>query len=54
MLHFARAVYGSNGTKCENIPREGVGALVQWLKLPALKIGDRGFVPRSGVQVSMK
>ena len=30
------------------------GALVQWLKLPAWKVGDRGFEPHSGLQVSMK
>ena len=30
------------------------GALVQWLKLPALKVGDRGFEPRSGIQVLKK
>ena len=30
------------------------GGLVQWLKLPAWKVGDRGFVPRSGMQVSEK
>ena len=26
----------------------------QWLKLPAWKVGDRGFGPRSGLQVSKK
>ena len=30
------------------------GALVQWLKLPAWKVGDRGFEPRSGFQVLKK
>ena len=30
------------------------GILVQWLKLPAWKFGDRGFEPRSGIQVSKK
>ena len=30
------------------------GALVQWLKLPAWKVGDRGFKPHSGLQVSKK
>ena len=31
------------------------GALVQWLKLPAnWKVGDRGFEPHSGLQVSKK
>ena len=29
-------------------------ALVQWLKLPAWKVGDRGLEPRSGIQVSKK
>ena len=32
--------------------RESAGALVQWLKLPAWNVGDRGFDPRSGIQVS--
>ena len=32
----------------------GPGALVQWLKLPAWKVGDRGLEPRSGIQVSKK
>ena len=27
------------------------GALVQWLKLPAWKVGDRGFQPHSGLRV---
>ena len=27
------------------------GVLVQWSKLPAWKVGDRGFEPRSGIQV---
>ena len=30
------------------------GALVQWLKLPAWKVGDRGFEPHSGIQVLKK
>ena len=30
------------------------GAMVQWLKLPAWKVGGRGFVSRSGIQVSKK
>ena len=30
------------------------GGLVQWLMLPAWKVGDRGFEPRSSIQVSMK
>ena len=29
-------------------------SLVQWLKLPAFKAVDRGFEPRSGIQVSKK
>ena len=29
-------------------------ALVQWLRLPAWKVGDRGFEPHSGLQVSKK
>ena len=31
-----------------------VGALVQWLKLPACKVGDRELEPLSGIQVSKK
>ena len=27
---------------------------MQWLKLPAWKVGDRGFVPRSDIQISRK
>ena len=27
---------------------------MQWLKLPARKVGDRGFEPHSGIQVSKK
>ena len=27
---------------------------MQWLKLPAWKVGDRGFEPHSGIQVSKK
>ena len=30
------------------------GALVQRLKLPAWKVGDRGFVPRAGIHLSKK
>ena len=30
------------------------GALVQWLKLPAWKVGVRGFEPHSELQVSKK
>ena len=30
------------------------GAVVQWLKLSAHKVGDRRLQPRSGIQVSMK
>ena len=30
------------------------GALVQWLKLPAWKVGDCGFEPHSGLQLSKK
>ena len=31
-----------------------VGLLMQWLKLPAWKVGDREFKPHSGLQVSKK
>ena len=27
---------------------------MQWLKLPAWEVGDPGFKPRSGIQVSKK
>ena len=30
------------------------GALVQWLKLPAWEVGDRGFEPHYGLQASKK
>ena len=30
------------------------GALVQWLKRPAWKVGDRGFEPHSGLQILKK
>ena len=30
------------------------GGLVQCLQLPAWKVGDRGFEPHSGLQVSKK
>ena len=32
----------------------GTGALVQWLNLPAWKVGDRGFTPHPGLQVKDK
>ena len=32
----------------------GGGELVQWLKLPAWKVGDRGFELRSGIQIPKK
>ena len=32
----------------------GGPVLVQWLKLPASKVGGRGFEPYSGLQVSKK
>ena len=28
------------------------GEMVHWLKLPAWKVGDRGFEPHSGLHVS--
>ena len=28
-----------------------VGALMQWLKLPAWKVGDRGLEPHSGLEI---
>ena len=30
------------------------GAMVQWLKLPAWKVGDRWFKPHSGLKVLKK
>ena len=38
---------------CNNRPNEA-WALMQWLKLPAWKVGDRGFEPHSGLQISKK
>ena len=38
------------GSGANHYPR----ALMQWLKLPASKVGDFGFKPRSGIQVSKK
>ena len=32
----------------------GEGGLLQWLKLPAWKVGARGFEPHFGLQVSKK
>ena len=29
---------------------KGQGGVVQWLKLPVWKVGDRGFKPRSGIR----
>ena len=53
--------YNSFSLSQINIPHKKVSfdgfpikILVQWLKLPASKVGDRGFVPRSGIQVSKK
>ena len=37
-----------------NIYLGWAGALVQWLMLPALKVGDRGFEPHPSLQVSKK
>ena len=36
------------------LPLNWAGAVVQWLKLRAWKVRDRGFVPSSGIQVSKK
>ena len=30
------------------------GAIVQWLKLPVWKVGNRGFKPRCGIRVLNK
>ena len=38
-------------TERVNISIRKTGALVQWLKLLAWQVGDRGFVPSSGIQV---
>ena len=32
----------------------GAETLVQWLKLPSWKVGNRGFEPHCGLQVSKK
>ena len=34
-----------------HIGQPRAGALVQWLNLPAWKVGDRGFKPHTGRQV---
>ena len=47
IIHIFRGQGGGGG-------RGGVAGLVQWLKLPAWKVGDRGLEPRSGIQVSKK
>ena len=39
------------GTNRTAVLRNGRGALVQWLKKPAWKIGDRGLEPHSGLRV---
>ena len=44
--------YVKLGCKHRWSPRTGV--MVEWLKLPAWKVGDRGLEPRSGIQVSKK
>ena len=36
------------------VSKTRAGALVQWLKLPAWKVLDRGFEPHPGLQVSKK
>ena len=36
------------------LQRKDGGVLVQWFKLPAWKVGGRGFKPSSGIQVSKK
>ena len=41
----------SDNTVC---PQRRADALVQWLKLPARRVGDTGFEPRSGIQVKKK
>ena len=46
--HFVFAVNVGSQT----VTHVRAGALVQWLKLPAWKVGDRGFNPHSGIQVS--
>ena len=42
-------IYGSSSTRVKR-----TAILVQWLKLPASKVGDRGCEPRSGIKVSEK
>ena len=37
-----------------SVQHDAVGALVQWVNLPAWKVRDRGVEPHSGIQVSKK
>ena len=37
-----------------NAAHQSLRAMVQWLNLPAWKVGDHGFEPHSGLQVSKK
>ena len=55
-------IYPVNGMKkilycilyCINDHLTCLGVLVQWLKLPAWNVGDRGLEPRSSILVSKK
>ena len=40
--------------ECKHSGNDPAAALVQWLKLPARKVVNRGFEPHSGLQVSKK
>ena len=49
------------GPPCTHLPHSNArllkvaaGALMQWLKLPAWKVRDRGFETHSGLKVSKK
>ena len=57
LSHFVKSVlYMVFNTHpcCERmcVKRQRAGALVQWLRLPAWKVKDRGFEPHSGPKVS--
>ena len=43
----------SSGLSREQLAKRA-RALLQWVKLTAWKVGDRGFEPRSGIKVSKK
>ena len=49
-----RPIYGIVDEKALIIYSRSAGGLVQWLKLPAWKVGDRELEPHPGLQASNK